>query len=118
MSRKNLLYLFITILISLVLFACGTPGTEISSPVEVEATSTQDTSSESVTEEPPEPSPTLVPTSTNTPEPSPTPEVSQEELILTWRPSLGAYFLVDVSCRLTEEMLLEFKDSGGSQRIN
>lgn len=115
MSRKNLLYLFNAMLISLILFACGTPGTEISSAPELEATSTQDKSSESITEEPSEPSPTLIPTSTNTPEPSPTPAVSQEDLILTWRPTIAAYFLVDMGCKFTEEMLLEFKDSGGGE---
>ena len=74
MSKKMLFNQINLIFIALILFACGTPGSEI---------------------------------------PSPTPSIPQEELIEIWRPLIGSYFLVNVGCQITGEMLLEFSESDG-----
>ena len=84
-------------IMALILFACGTPGSEISSPVGLDAESTPDISTESDSEGPTESIPTEVPAAMNTPEQSPTPSIPQEELIEIWRPLIGSYFLVDVA---------------------
>lgn len=113
MSKKMLFNQINLIIIALILSACGTPGTEISSSVGLDAESTPGISSESDSEEPTESIPTEVPAATEFPEPSPTPSIPQEELIEIWRPLIGSYFLVDVGCQITEEMLLEFSESDG-----
>jgi hypothetical protein len=97
MSKKIYFNQINLIIFALILFACGTPGSEISSPVGLDADSI----------------PTEVPAATNTPELSLTPSIPQEELIEIWRPLIGSYFLVDVGCQITGEMLLEFSESDG-----
>ena len=114
MQNKYFLHLINFILISILLVACGAPGTEKSSPVEIESTTpTSGVSSEEITEDSSEAIPTDVPKVTDTPEPSPTPSMPQEDLIEEWQPLIGSYFLVGASCQVAEEMLLEFSDSGG-----
>ena len=97
MSKKMFFNQINLLIIALILFACGTPGSEISSPAGLDAESTPDISTESDSEGPTESIPTEVPAAMNTPEPSPTLSIPQEELIEIWRPLIGSYFLVDVA---------------------
>ncbi len=113
MSKKMFFNQINLLIMALILFACGTPGSEISSPAGLDAESTPDISSESGSEKPTESIPTEVPDATITPEPLLTPSIPQGELIEIWRPLIGSYFLVDVGCQLTGEMLLEFSESDG-----
>ena len=101
---------------ALILFPCGTPGSEISSPVGLDAESTPDISSESDSEEPTESSPTEVAAATNTPEPFPTPSIPQGELIEIWRPMDSSNFLVDVGCNPAEMLLSLISGFAESQK--
>lgn len=95
MSKNKYFNQISLIIFALILFACGTAQSEISSPARLDA--------ESISSE--------VPAATDTPVPSPTSSIPQEELIEIWRPLIGSYFLVDVGCQITGEMLLEFSES-------
>lgn len=111
MTKKKVLYLFNCVLISIMLFACATPGTQISSTSDYIATSSRENSPASKTVEPTKSSPTSVPTSTITPEPSPTQAPTQEDLIEIWRRTIGAYTMAYAGCQFSEGILLDFNNN-------